>query len=112
MKQFGGSGGTGSERRTKRTFSAEFKADAVRLMRQRRTNGVSASHVARELDIGPGLLWEWAKQREDGGDAAGARSPGETLEEENGRLRRENALLREERAFAKKALVFFAKESP
>jgi transposase-like protein len=38
--------------------------------------------------------------------------PGETPDQELRRLRRENAILREERAFAKKALVFFAKESP
>jgi transposase len=38
--------------------------------------------------------------------------PGETVEEENRRLRRENAILREEREFAKKAAAFFARESP
>jgi transposase len=104
--------GSATGRRAKRTFSAEFKREAVELMRRRRTEGVSLSQVARELDIGAGLLWEWARKLEGGGDAAPARSPGETLEEENRRLRRENALLREEREFAKKALVFFARESP
>ncbi len=106
------SSGSATGRRTKRTFSAEFKAEAVALMRDRRRDGVSLSQVARELDIGAGLLWGWEKKLDGGGDRDATRLPGETLEAENRRLRRENAILREERAFAKKALVFFAKESP
>ena|SRR5437762_1827472 len=98
-------------RRTKRTFSGEYKEEAVRLMRERRAAGVSVAHVARELDIGPALLWTWEQQLgKSPGERTGA-LPGETLEEEVRRLRRENAILREERAFAKKAAAFFAKES-
>jgi transposase len=70
------------------------------------------SQVARELDIGAGLLWEWDKQLNGERERDAERLPGETPEQELRRLRRENAILREERAFAKKALVFFAKESP
>ncbi len=104
--------GSASGRRAKRTFSAEFKRGAVELMRRRRGEGVSLSQVARELDIGAGLLWDWNKKF-DGGRARDAEPlPGETPDQELRRLRRENAILREERAFAKKALVFFAKESP
>lgn len=104
--------GSAAGRRTKRTFSAEFKREAVELVRQRRTEGVSLSQVARELDIGAGLLWEWERKLEARKESVPERVPGETLEEENRRLRRENALLRQEREFAKKALVFFARESP
>lgn len=105
---------TGSDagRRTHRKFSAEFKREAVGLLRRRRSEGVSLSQVARELDIGAGLLWEWERKLEGGSDLGAGRSPEETPEEEIRRLRRELALLREERAFAKKALVFFARESP
>lgn len=86
----------------------------MRLLRRRRSEGVSWTQIARELDVAPGLLWEW--ERKLAGDRARAASsptglPGETLEEENRRLRRENAILREEREFAKKAAAFFAKES-
>ena len=104
--------GSATGRRTKRTFGAEFKREAVALMRQRRGEGVSLSQVARELDIGAGLLWEWDKQLNGGRKDDSERLAGETPDEELRRLRRENAILREERAFAKKALVFFAKESP
>ena len=104
--------GSATGRRTKRRFSAEFKREAVALVRQRRGEGMSLSQVARELDIGAGLLWEWEKRVDDGRDLGPGRLPDESPEEELRRLRRENAILREERAFAKKALVFFAKESP
>lgn len=81
-------------------------------MRRRRAEGVSLDDVGRELGVRPNQLWLWAREV-DGADveAGVGRLPGETLEEENRRLRRENAILREEREFAKKAAAFFAKES-
>jgi transposase len=102
--------------RARRSFSPEFKAEAVRLMRRRRTEGVSLSQIGRELGVRPALLWEWARKLDGGGTGPAAelppgRLPGETLEEEVRRLRRENAILRQEREFAKKAAAFFAKES-
>ena len=104
--------GSATGRRVKRTFSAEFKRGAVELMRRRRGEGVSMRQVARELDINAALLWEWEKRLDGGGEGSSEALPGETPEQELRRLRRENAILREERAFAKKALAFFAKESP
>lgn len=106
----------GTPPRAKRTFSAEFKAEAVALMRRRRGEGVSLAQIGRELGIGPSLLWGWARQLDGGGtgpvaEAAPGRLSGETVEEENRRLRRENAILRQEREFAKKAAAFFLKES-
>lgn len=102
--------------RGRRTFSDEFKKEAVALMRRRRAEGVTLSQIGRELGIGHPLLWEWAKKL-DGkgtgpvGEPAPGRLPDETMEEENRRLRRENAILRQEREFAKKAAAFFLKES-
>jgi transposase len=101
--------------RTRRTFSEEYKREALALARQRRREQVSWAQIGRELDVRPTLLFQWAQQLEGDGrprDALSATGlPGETLEAENRRLRRENAILREERAFAKKAAAFFAKES-
>lgn len=104
--------------RTNRKFSAEFKQEAVALMRRRRGDGVSLNQIGRELDIAPTLLWAWARKLDGGGtgpvavaEPAPGRLPGETVEEENRRLRRENAILRQEREFAKKAAAFFLKES-
>lgn len=98
------------ERRERREFSAEFKAEAVRLMAERREAGGTLAQVGRELDVRPDQLRAWARQQRDGQNAAGA-IPGETLEQENRRLRRENATLRQEQAFAKKVAAYFARES-
>jgi transposase len=97
-------------RRERRGFSAEFKAEAVRLVAERRALGATLAQVGRELDVRPDQLRAWARRqsRESG---AGSAVPGETLEQENRRLRREVAVLRQEQAFAKKVAVYFAKES-
>jgi len=98
----------GAPRRSKRRFTDEFRAEAVRLLRERQRAGDSATEVARGLGISPQLLHEWADRLDAGGRPAAL---GETLEEEVRRLRRENATLKLERDFAKKAAAFFAKES-
>ena len=99
--------------RRRRRYGAEFKAEAVRLVRERETRGVSLAELGRELGVGPGLLWQWAYGAPSPANAANAASPlgGETLEEEVRRLRREVTVLRQEREFAKKAAAFFARES-
>ena len=96
-------------RRERRVFSAEFKAEAVRLMRERRSSGTSVALVARELDVRPEQLRVWARELD--GATVPSSIPGETLEQENRRLRRENAVLRQEQAFEKRVAVYFAKES-
>lgn len=111
MKSNGKAGNAGATgRRERRTFSAEFKAEAVRLVAERRAQGVPFAHVARELDVGPTQLRAWVQQ-ENGASGPEAARPGESLEQENRRLRREMAVLRQEQAFAKKVAVYFAKES-
>ena len=97
-------------RRERRVFSAEFKAEAVRLVAERRVVGVTLAQVGRELDIRPDQLRVWAREQR-GTLATGSTMPGETVEQENRRLRREVATLRQEQAFAKKVAVYFAKES-
>ena len=97
-------------RRERRAFSAEFKAEAARLVVERRAAGVTLAQVGRELDVRPDLLRAWVRQQRD---ADGTRRPaiGETPDQELRRLRREVATLRQEQAFAKKVAVYFAKES-
>ena len=93
-------------RRTNRRFSADFKAAAVIRARLVLRSGGSASSVARDLDIDPGLLSAWMKAAAP--EAAG--EAGESPEEELRRLRRENETLRMEVDFAKKAAAYFAKD--
>jgi transposase-like protein len=97
-------------RRERRAFSAEFKAEAVRLVAERRAAGDTVAQVGRELDVRPDQLRAWARQqRREGGSESSL--PRESMEQENRRLRREVATLRQEQAFAKKVAVYFAKES-
>lgn len=97
-------------RRERRSFSVEFKAEAVRLMTERRAAGGTLAQVSRELDVRPDQLRAWARQARERTDDEAA-VPGETLEQENRRLRRELAVARQEQAFAKKVAAYFAKES-
>jgi len=94
-------------RRERRAFSAEYKVEAVRLLRERRAAGGSVAEVARELDVRAERLRLWAHAA----NTEPVRPSGETLEQEVRRLRRENETLRQEQAFAKKVAVYFAKES-
>jgi transposase len=102
--------------RLRRSFSAEFKQEAVRRLEEQRARGVSVTQVGRELGIRPDMLRVWAKQ-------VGARpnaplrevfpGPGRlpTEQEELRRLQRENARLQQEVEFLKKAAAYFAKAS-
>ena len=99
-----------ADKRERRAFSAEFKAEAVRLVAERRAAGETLTQIGRELDVRPDQLRAWAHQQRREG-RGGAAMPAETMEQENRRLRREVAVLRQEQAFAKKVAVYFAKES-
>lgn len=104
--------GSASAKRVRRAFTDEFKQQAVQLLRDRRAAGGSLTQVARELDVGPNLLREWAEQRTPRDGTTGAPlGVVETPEQELRRLRRENAVLRQEQEFAKKVAVYFAKGS-
>jgi transposase len=115
-----------------RKFSAEFRVEAVRLMRERIASGDTLSRVGQELDINPDLLRAWEREIEAAPPDASPQQvfPGkgqnrsyerrkverketaaETPDQELKRLRREVERLRQERDFLKKAAAFFAKES-
>lgn len=94
------------ERRRRRAFSAEYKAEAVAVVR---SGGKSVRRVARELDLTETALRAWVRQAAEG--AADVAPVGETERGELKRLREEVLVLRMERDFLKKAAAFFAKES-
>ena len=94
-------------RRTRRSFTAEFKAEAVALAR---SGGKSVGQVARDLDLTETALREWVRKA----DGERVRAKSELPEDERQellRLRKENQRLQMERDFLKKAAAFFAKES-
>ena len=96
------------QKRKRRKFTPEYKAETVRLVVE---GGKSTGEVARDLDLTESSLRNWVKQAEiDGGRGpAGALTSEER--EELRRLRRENRQLRMEREILKKATAFFAKEN-
>jgi transposase len=94
-------------KRNRRQYSAEFKAEAVRLTK---APGQSIAAVAKDLGIGDGLLRAWIRQAaiDSGNGQHGALT---TIEkEELSSLRREVRQLRIEREILRKATAFFAKE--
>ena len=95
-------------KRQRRKFTDEYKAEAVRLVREQ---GMAVTQVARDLDLTESSLRNWVKQAEvdEGKGPAGALTSSEM--EELRRLRRENRQLRMEREILKKAAAFFAKEN-
>ena len=96
------------ERRKRRAFTKEFKADTVRLVIEGKR---PIAEVARDLDVTEPALRHWVHQAEVD---AGRGQHGEltTAErEELARLRREVKTLRMEREILKKAAAFFAKEN-
>jgi len=95
-----------ARKKTRRTYTAEQKVEAVKLVRRVGT----VAEVARDLDIHETVLHRWVKQAEidEGGGPEGALNTEE--KEELTRLRREVKTLRMERDFLKKAAAFFARE--
>lgn len=99
----------------KQQFTAEFKQEAVRLVR---TTGKSCAQIARDLGVPPHYVVRW-KQQQDTQTASGrpaftgrgipipALSPQEARLKE---LERELEIARQERDILKKALAFFAKQ--
>jgi|SRR5882724_7450854 transposase-like protein len=98
----------GTKKRKRRKFSAEFKAETVRLVRD---SDKSVTAIARELDLTETALRRWVQQAEvdAGRGPSGALTTSER--EELVQLRRETKRLRMERDILKKATAFFAKES-
>lgn len=95
--------------KSRRTFTREFKEEAVRLAENSER---TAAEIARELGIHKNLIYKWRKQLgHDGAEAFPGRGKLKPSDEEVMRLRRELERVRQERDILKKALVFFAEES-
>lgn len=93
-----------------KTFTKEFKLEAVRLMME---SDKPSSAIAAELGVRRNQLYKWKEQLDKkGGDAFPAKR-GRPLKEdqsEESKLRRENRRLKEEIEILKKAAVYFAQE--
>jgi transposase len=93
--------------RVRRTFTPQFKRDAVALIR----DGRSLTEVAHDLGIARSLLQHWQKQLRDHSTepevfpGTGRRRP---ADDEVHRLRQQLRTVTEERDILKKALAYFA----
>lgn len=94
-------------KRKRRTFTAEQKAQAVRLARELG----STAKAARDLDLTESSLANWVRQAtvDEGAGKPGELTTGER--DELHRLRRENRILEMERSFLKKAAAYFAEDT-
>lgn len=93
-------------RRRRRTFTAEYKAEVVRLVR---AGGKSVGQVARELDLTDTAVRAWVRQAaiDQTHDPRGPLTTEERAELT--RVRRELRTVTMERDFLRKAAAFFAR---
>jgi transposase len=95
-------------RRKRRSFTAEYKAEVVALVRK---SGKRVGVIAKELDLTETAVRAWVRQAEaDAGEGpAGVLTTAERAE--LAQLRKRVKTLEMEREVLKKATAFFAKES-
>ncbi len=91
--------------RVRRTFTPEFKRDAVRLVV---TEGKTVSEVARNLGLARSLLQRWVEQHADQDRDGNPRKVRGVEHEEAKKLRKQLRDVTEERDILKKALAYFA----
>ena len=94
-----------AERRTRRRFTAEFKAQAVKRLLE---GGRGLLEVATELGLSPGQLSAWRNEHLAAGSAA-ALALRKAEQAETQRLEREVKRLEEEVEILRKAAAFFAR---
>ena len=92
----------------RRTFTKEFKVEAVRLVRNR---GVSIAQAARDLDLHENVIRKWLKDFDaDPAQAFPGHGNMKPEQAEIERLKREVQKLKAERDILKKATAYFAKD--
>ena len=100
--------------RTRRTYTTEFKTEAVKLVTDKLVTeqGYSVAEAARSLGLNDNLIRTW-KQALQGQGAAAFPGQGKlpAIEDELRRLRADNKRLLAERDILKKATALFAQEA-
>ena len=94
-----------AERRTRRQFTPEFKAQAVQRLFE---SGKPLSEIATELGVSSGQLSQWRNEQLAAGSAE-ALAARKAEQVETQRLKREVKRLEEEGEILRKAAAFFAK---
>jgi len=95
--------------KTRKTYSKEFKLDAIALVREQ---NYSIAEAARNLEVTPQILGRWIKEAEnDDGHAFRGNGKLTPEQEEIRKLKAQVKRLEMEREILKKATVFFVKET-
>src|ERR671915_2521641 len=94
-----------AQRRTRRRFTCEYKAQAVQRLME---SGKPLTDSATELDVSPGQLSQWRNEQLAAGSAE-ALAQTKAGEAEMLRLRREVKRLEDENLILRKAAAFFAR---
>ena len=95
-------------KRKRRSFSEQFKRDAVNLVV---VEGYSFAAAARAVNVVPRSLREWHEKYAPAPETCGDDATVEQLQNENKRLRKQLRQAELEREILKKATAYFAKES-
>jgi len=88
-----------------RSFTTEFKHEAVRLVRER---GMTVAQAARDLDLHQNVLRKWVRDTRQNGAFPG-RGKQRPDDADVSRLKRELAKAQTERDILKRAIAYFAK---
>lgn len=96
------------KRKPYKTYSREFKLEALRLAA---AGDKPATQIARELGIRVNQLGKWKTQLEREAVTGAPAKRGRPVDDDVAQLRRENARLKEENALLKKAAIYFAREA-
>jgi len=97
-------------KKTPRSYSDEFKKDAVRLLE---TSGKTKAAISRELGIPNGLLGRWQRRFKVNEETDTLElSDIEQLRQEMRALKRELEITRMERDILKKTVGIFSKDQP
>jgi transposase len=94
--------------RQRRTYTEEFKRDAVRLVAN---EGYSFAAAAAAVGVNEGSLRQWHARLAPKPEPCGENTTLDELRAENQRLRQELRRAELEREILKKATAYFAKES-
>ena len=96
-------------KRPRRSFTPEFKAEAVRLCQ---IGDRTISRIASDLNIGENALREWVQRAKIDAEPGGTGALTSDEREEFMRLRREHKRMLDGFGNPKKAAEFFARRSP
>lgn len=88
--------------KTRKRYTPEFKQEAIALWQ---ASEKSAAEIEKDLDITPGMLYQWKKVLKRAAEVDGSATEAAEIK----RLKKELALVQQERDILKKAVSIFSR---